>query len=52
MTNVAAVRCYEKVGFRRVGVLRSYERDAGGGWRDGLLMELLAGEELTTTKGS
>ena len=52
MANVAAVRCYEKVGFRHVGVLRSYERIAGGGWRDGLLMELLAGEELTTTKGS
>jgi hypothetical protein len=37
-------------GFQRVGVLRRYER--GGGWRDGLLMELLAGEEPTTTKGS
>jgi aminoglycoside 6'-N-acetyltransferase len=44
--NAAAIRCYEKVGFRRVGVMRRYERDADGpGWRDGLLMELLAGEE-------
>jgi RimJ/RimL family protein N-acetyltransferase len=44
--NAAAIRCYEKVGFRPVGVMRSYERDAGGGgWHDGLLMELLAGEE-------
>jgi aminoglycoside 6'-N-acetyltransferase len=44
--NAAAIRAYEKVGFRRVGVLRRYERDAdGGGWHDGLLMELLAGEE-------
>jgi aminoglycoside 6'-N-acetyltransferase len=41
--NAAAIRAYEKVGFRRVGVMRSYERDAdGGGWHDGLLMELLA----------
>src|SRR5712691_10868508 len=44
-TNLAAIRTYEKVGFKPVGVMRSYERDAdGGGWHDGLLMELLAGE--------
>jgi RimJ/RimL family protein N-acetyltransferase len=44
--NAAAIRAYEKVGFRRVGVMRAYERDLGGeGWHDGLLMELLAGEE-------
>jgi aminoglycoside 6'-N-acetyltransferase len=44
--NVAAIRSYEKVGFRAVGVMRRYERDVGGdGWHDGLLMELLAGEE-------
>jgi aminoglycoside 6'-N-acetyltransferase len=44
--NAAAIRAYEKVGFRPVGVLRRYERDVGGeGWHDGLLMELLAGEE-------
>jgi RimJ/RimL family protein N-acetyltransferase len=43
--NVAAVRCYSAVGFKPVGVMRSYERDAdGAGWHDGLLMELLAGE--------
>ena len=43
--NAAAIRIYEKVGFRRVGVMRSYERDADGqGWHDGLLMELLADE--------
>ncbi len=41
--NVAAIRCYEKVGFRPVGVLRRAERDVGGaGWHDVLLMELLA----------
>ncbi len=44
--NLAAIRCYEKVGFRRVGVMRAYERDVGGDrWHDGLLMELIAGEE-------
>lgn len=44
--NAAAIRTYEKVGFRPVGVMRSYERDVGGdGWHDSLLMELLAGEE-------
>ena len=41
--NTAAIRAYEKAGFRPVGVMRRYERDAdGGGWHDGLLMELLA----------
>jgi RimJ/RimL family protein N-acetyltransferase len=45
VTNVAAIRSYEKVGFRAVGVMRQYERDAGGeNWHDGLLMELLADE--------
>jgi aminoglycoside 6'-N-acetyltransferase len=42
--NAAAIRAYEKVGFKRVGVMRSYERDADGkGWHDGLLMELVVG---------
>jgi aminoglycoside 6'-N-acetyltransferase len=45
-TNAAAIRAYEKVGFRPVGVMRRYERDVGGDrWHDGLFMELLAGEE-------
>ena len=43
--NTPAIRCYEKVGFRRVGVMRRYERDNdGAGWHDGLLMDLLANE--------
>jgi aminoglycoside 6'-N-acetyltransferase len=42
--NAAAIRAYEKVGFRRVGVMRSYERGPDGTFHDGLLMELLAGE--------
>lgn len=44
--NTAAIRCYTAVGFRPVGIMRRYERDADGdGWHDGLLMDLLA-EEL------
>ena len=42
--NARAVHVYEKLGFRRVGVMRRYERIADGVWRDGLLMELLADE--------
>jgi aminoglycoside 6'-N-acetyltransferase len=43
--NVAAIRCYEKVGFRPVGVMRQAERDADAtGWHDAVVMELLAGE--------
>jgi aminoglycoside 6'-N-acetyltransferase len=45
-SNTSAIRAYEKVGFKRVGVMRRYERDPdGAGWHDGLLMDLLAGEE-------
>jgi aminoglycoside 6'-N-acetyltransferase len=44
--NAAAISAYEKVGFRAVGVMRSYERGPDGTWHDGLLMEMLA-EKLT-----
>ena len=44
--NGAAIRAYERVGFRPVGVMRSYERGPDGTFHDGLLMELLA-EDLT-----
>ena len=40
--NAAAIRCYSKVGFRPVGVMRNYERGLNGTWHDGLLMDLLA----------
>ncbi len=40
--NARAVHVYEKLGFRRVGVLRQYERVEEGVWRDALLMELVA----------
>jgi aminoglycoside 6'-N-acetyltransferase len=33
------------VGFRRVGIMRKYERGPDGVWRDGLLMDMLE-EEL------
>ncbi|TDP89945.1 GNAT family N-acetyltransferase [Labedaea rhizosphaerae] len=50
--NGAAIRCYRAVGFRPVGVMRRYERDAHGeGWHDGLLMDLVA-EELVRPCGS
>ena len=43
--NAAAIRCYAAVGFRPVGIMRGYERDAdGSGWHDGLLMDMLADE--------
>jgi aminoglycoside 6'-N-acetyltransferase len=42
--NTAAIRSYEKVGFRPVGVMREYWRSPDGTWRDGLLMDLLARE--------
>jgi aminoglycoside 6'-N-acetyltransferase len=40
--NARAIRRYEKVEFRRVGVMRPYQRDQDGIWRDGLLLDLLA----------
>ena len=42
--NAAAIRAYEKVGFRTVGVMREYWRSPDGVWRDALLMDLLARE--------
>ena len=40
--NAAAVRCYSKVGFKPVGIMRLAERDADGkGWHDALMMELV-----------
>ena len=46
--NERAIRCYEKVGFKRVGVMREYWLDADGVWQDGLLLDMLA-TELTST---
>ena len=44
VANERAIWAYTKVGFRPVGVMRSYERNADGSWHDNLLMDLLAGE--------
>ena len=41
VSNHAAIRAYERVGFRKVGVMRRYERGPDGTWRDGLLMDML-----------
>lgn len=50
--NGGAIRCYAKVGFRPVGVMRQYERGPDGSWHDGLLMELLARDlEVGDTAG-
>ena len=43
--NARAIRSYERLGFRPVGIMRSYERGLDGTWHDGLLMDLLR-EEL------
>jgi aminoglycoside 6'-N-acetyltransferase len=42
--NVAAIRCYEKVGFRPIGVARRSERGLDDEWHDSLMMDLLADE--------
>lgn len=42
--NEKAIRAYEKVGFRRVGICRRAERSPDGAWRDSLLMDVLADE--------
>jgi aminoglycoside 6'-N-acetyltransferase len=44
VANERAIRTYERIGFRRVGVMRQYERGPDGRWRDGLLMDMLAAE--------
>jgi aminoglycoside 6'-N-acetyltransferase len=41
VANERAIRSYERVGFKRVGVMRRYERGADGDWHDGLLLDLL-----------
>jgi aminoglycoside 6'-N-acetyltransferase len=41
LANRRAIRAYERVGFKRVGVMRRYERGTDGEWHDGLLLDLL-----------
>jgi aminoglycoside 6'-N-acetyltransferase len=42
--NERAIRSYERIGFRPVGILRQAERAPDSRWRDALLMDLLADE--------
>ena len=42
--NEKAIRTYERVGFKRVGVMREYERNVNGSWQDCLLMDLIERE--------
>ncbi len=42
--NERAIRCYQRVGFRPVGVLREYEQGPDGTFHNGLLMDLVAAE--------
>src|SRR5947209_7067393 len=51
LDNSAAIRAYERVGFRPVGVMRRYERGADGSWHDGLLMDLLAEDLVRVQPG-
>jgi aminoglycoside 6'-N-acetyltransferase len=44
--NERAIRSYQRVGFRAVGIMRRYERGPDGSWHDGLLMDLLPGDLL------
>ena len=44
--NTNAIKAYERVGFKSVGVMRRYERGTDGTWHDGLLMDMLAEELL------
>ena len=44
--NLNAIKAYERVGFKPVGVMRKYERGLDGTWHDGLLMDILADELL------
>lgn len=43
--NAAAIACYSSIGFRPVGLMRSYERQNDGSWSDGLLMDLLIDDQ-------
>lgn len=42
--NQAAIRCAERVGFRKVGLMRAYERGPDGEWHDCLMLEALKDE--------
>ena len=43
-SNDAAIACYERVGFRKVGRMRAYERGPDGTWHDCYMLEALRDE--------
>jgi aminoglycoside 6'-N-acetyltransferase len=47
--NERAIRAYSSVGFKRVGILRQYERGPDGTFHDGLLMDLLRDESRASS---
>jgi aminoglycoside 6'-N-acetyltransferase len=49
--NARAIHAYESCGFKPVGVLRQYDPDPAGGWRDCMLMDLLAEEFVDRSEG-
>jgi aminoglycoside 6'-N-acetyltransferase len=49
--NERAIRCYQSVGFRPVGIMRQYERGVDGVFHDGLLMDLVAGDIAVQVAG-
>jgi len=40
--NTRAIKAYESVGFKPIGLMRQYELGPAGEWHDGLLMDMLA----------
>src|SRR5437763_8491662 len=49
--NMRAIRAYEAVGFKPVGVMRRYGRGADGAWHDNLLMDMLRQELRVDSRG-
>lgn len=44
LANERAIRTYEKVGFKRIGVARAYEATPDGVFHDNLLMDMMASD--------
>jgi aminoglycoside 6'-N-acetyltransferase len=51
VANEQAIRAYERVGFKPIGVARQYERGNDGTWHDNLIMDMLAGELVESERG-
>ena len=44
LANERAIRAYERIGFKRIGIGRQYEKGADGTFHDNLLMDMLVDE--------